>query len=95
VKSFLRFLLDVKRCGIRFQLVLSINKAVIYVEAINVSSTKDDLQDTVLAQVSIKMGHDNVNLSLSLTIEYRFCSSDKCNDEIGLKNILRSLAIEE
>ncbi len=67
----------------------------IVVESQRAVSTNAVLQDMVIGIAFMDMGPDEETPLLAHNAFYSCMTSDKCNDEMGLKKILRSLVIED
>ncbi len=67
----------------------------ILVDARYAVSVKDASQDTIIGMAYVQIEPDNQTSSLVHNLIFSCTSSDTCNDETGLKKILRSLVIED
>jgi hypothetical protein len=83
------------RCGVWFEFLLTVNTTIIGVEAQTMPSARNDSQDMIKATILMSMMDSNLRTSLAHTVDYDCNSSDKCNGERALKNLLRSVVIED
>jgi hypothetical protein len=66
----------------------------IIVDSINTVSVNYTLEHVIIAYADMKVVHQRQIPQVSHSFGY-VCLADKCNDEITLKRLLRSLVIEE
>ena len=83
------------QCAIWIEWNLDNNSIQIGVHGSRSVSTRDDLQDRVVASVLMNMKSDNETLSLSRNVGYYCSATDQCNNENNLQRILRALTIED
>jgi hypothetical protein len=83
------------QCSFSVTWNLNNSTSTIVVDGRGALSTNDAAEDMITAMVFMDIGPDKETPLLAHEFFYACTSSDKCNDETGLKRVLRSLVIED